>query len=115
MSISDQIKEVEISIEEAKKSIELSKCLEKLKNNREFKKLILQDYFIDEAARAVAGKSNPQLQDEMSQREFDKLIIGIGNLQQYFNKVRFFGEQSQRSLEEHENTLVELNAEAIDA
>lgn len=97
-----RIEEIELSIEDAKKNIRLLEALSRLQNNKDFQLLIEDEFFVQGAARAVSMKSSPNFQEPHQQRVVDNVIVGIGQLQQFFNKVYQIGQMSRRSLEEYE-------------
>lgn len=113
--MSEQIKQLELSIEEAKEMIALGDAIEKLYKNTYFKKVILEGYFKDEAIRLVMAKSNPMLlqgnavmKSDDIQRDLDRGIFGIGFLQQYLFTRLKFAEQAKKALSDSELMLEEL-------
>lgn len=108
MNIDSRIREVEVAIESFKKEVELLGALERLENNKDFQLLIAQEYFVDEAARAVMSKSHPGQQSPEAQQRTDNVIIGIGQLQQFFMKVSNLGNNAKTSLEQYQEYHTEL-------
>lgn len=103
------IQQIEITIEQAKKLIERKNQIEKLTSNREFRKVILDGYFVDEAAR-LAGISG----DPLHARDHDDILLSL----QAISKLRLFlqnqirmGEVAERELNEHYEVLDEARAE----
>ena len=81
--MTDQIKEIELNIEEAREFIKLEEV------------------------------SAPGLQEGKYQDAIVKTLSGIGQLQQFFNKVSHQAEMARSSIEDSENALEELNNEII--
>ena len=102
------LEQIEVNINDAKHMVALSKALEKLKKNDNFKLLIQQAYFIEEAARLVAAKSNINMQSPEQQKFLDSGIMGLGSLQQFFVKVSQMGDRAESSIEADEATQAEL-------
>lgn len=103
------IQEVELSIEHAKKLVERKAQVEKLTSNREFRKIILEGYFVDEAAR-LAGISG----DPMHKAHRDEIILsiqGISSLRQYMHTIVRMGQVAENELFEHVEMLDELRAD----
>jgi DNA-binding GntR family transcriptional regulator len=100
------IEEVEVSIEEVKKLVERKNAAKKLASNREFRKLILEGYFVDEAAR-LAGLSADPLH-EKHRGEIILGIQGISLLRQYLQTIIRMGDIAEAELKEHQETLDEL-------
>ena len=107
------INKVEISIEEAQSHIDLSKALERLHDNADFQKVILNNYFMYEASRAVLLKADPEMFRPGKQDEVDRVIAGIGQLRQYFLKIFNLGDMAERSIEADKQTQEELLKEEI--
>ena len=103
MSNESQVREVEVVIEGLKKDVQLLGALERLENNKDFQLLIGSEYFKDEAARAVMSKSHPGQQSPEAQQSIEKVIIGIGQLQQFLMKVRTIGTKAKENLDEYQD------------
>jgi len=114
-SIEQQMHEVEVTIEQCEEQIAQAEALQRLHKNADFKKLILEEYFEKNAIRAVMMKSASGHEGEKEQKNLDNVLIGIGQLGQYFHKIFTFGEGAARAMEEHKNTREELLAEDLTA
>lgn len=80
-----QIEAIEKSIARAKVDIEIGQALERLKRNQDFKKIVLDGYFRDEAIRLVHLKSDPNMTSPEAQRSIVSQMDAIGTLSSYFN------------------------------
>lgn len=110
MSI-DAIQEIELNISQAKKIVELGDCLERLRNNRDFKKVIQEGYFEQEAVRLVHLKSDISFQTPERQKSILTQIDSIGNLNQYFETVFHQARLASKAIEADEQTRDEILAE----
>lgn len=108
---SDTIQEVERDIAMAKQSIELAVALARLKDNRDFKSVVLDGYFKDEAVRLVHLKADPHFQSTEMQQSILAQINAIGALHEYFKVIEFHARQAAKAIEAGEQTIEELNAE----
>lgn len=108
-----QLEQVSISIEQAEDRLELAEALERLHQNKDFKKVILEEYFKKEAYRSVMLKSDANQQKPEEQANIDNVILGVGMLGQFFHKTFIFGEGADRALQEHKNTRQEILAEDL--
>jgi len=108
MGTAQQLAQIKVNISDAKHMVKLAAALEKLKKNENFRLLIEQGYFIEEAARLVAAKSNIAMQSTEQQRFLDSGIMGLGSLQQFFIKIDQMGDRAKDSIEADENTEAEL-------
>lgn len=109
--LADDLKQVELSIEEAQKQIDKLESLNRLRTNKDFQNLLEVGYLRDEAARAVLAKAEPALQSQESQQAIDNMIIAIGYFRQYLNKIIAFGNQASNAINEHRKTRDEIMSE----
>lgn len=110
--MSDELlNELELNIAEAKEIVALGDALVRLYSNRDFKAVILDGYFRTEAARLVMGKAHPQVARPDVQACFLKSIDAIGELGQYFNKVRQQADMAGQAIDADRQTLAELAEE----
>lgn len=107
------IKSVERNIENSKAQIDLAKSLDKLFNNRDFKKVIVDGYLRDNAIRLVHLKAEESMQSEEHQRKLDKQIEAIGQLNNYFTTIYQLAQIAESSLQADEQTLEELLSEGV--
>jgi len=107
----NQLEEVEIQLEMATKMRKLRDAYVKLSNNKQFKDVILEGYFKEEAARLVMAKSSNLGPDQM--QVVDGMIIGVGSLANYFEMIMRRGAEMDVAVGEHEQTREEILAEEI--
>lgn len=112
---SDTIAEIERNIQAAKPIAELADALDRLKTNRDFKKLILEGYFQQEAIRLVQLKADATFQSAERQRAILTQIDAIGALNQYFETVFFKANQARKAIAADEQSLIELAQESQEA
>lgn len=113
MSNETDVQLIEVSIEEANKQVNLGKALDKLHKNREFKQIILEGFFKEEAIRLVGLKAHPAMQDEAQQAAILKEIDAIGSLRNYFGKIYQGAAMADQSIISHEQELEALRAEGV--
>jgi hypothetical protein len=111
--IEQQIEQIEIQLEHAKKAIDKMEALDRLSHNKDFKEVIIQGYFKDEASRLTLLKGDVNI-DEDTEKHCEKMINGIGCLYSYFQMVKHFGEQAEKAIEDDKNTREELLAEQLE-
>lgn len=99
------IREIELSIQQAKKTVELSKALERLESNRDFQTVIQNSYLRDEAIRLVHAKSNPGLQSPEKQAAVIRDIDSIGTLATYLRQIHQFADAAQQAINDSEAEL----------
>lgn len=109
-----QIAQIEMTMEQAKEDINLAKALDKLKSNREFKKIITEGYFKDEAIRLVNMKGHPQARREDIQADIIKQIDAIGCLNAFFDMIYHRAEWAKSAIEASEEELNYLHETAAE-
>lgn len=112
-STGEQIEQIELSIEQAKGMVDNMKSLRNLTNNPDFKNIILDGYFRDEASRVVLLKADPSMQKEFDQAYLTNSIIAIGYLRQYLSSIMQMGQQAERDIFNAEKTREEILAEEL--
>lgn len=112
MSNAEQIQEIELNIQEAQEIIEMANLLDKLEQNRAFKKLILEGYMEKEAVRLTMLMAHPNLQEKDKQEAIVQELRGISSLNSYFNTVRYRASMATKAVEANREELTELYKEA---
>jgi hypothetical protein len=106
---STELESIDVTIEQAEQAVALAESLQRLGENKDFKKLIHENYFKEEPVRLVLLKAVPQMAGDNEQKSIDIAITGIGAFRQYLSTVYMLGNQAQKalqdSLEERENIL----------
>ena len=110
----NEIEQVELSIEAAKEMVERGKMAERLADIPEFKKLVLDGYFVDEAARLALLSSDPNLSEDIRGHVMRDLQ-GVGAFKRYLSTLVQLGRQAAQEIEEAEVTLSEMRAEEMEA
>ena len=109
--MTNAVREIQVSIEEARETVALNDALERLNQNADFRKVILDDYFKDNAIRLVELKAAPQAQAEQVQANIMRDIDAIGALKQHFNMLRVMAEQAKASIDDSQETLNDMAEE----
>ena len=109
--MSQELKQVEATIEDAEKYLKFSIHEGKLSKNESFKKIIMEGYFKDEAARLAGMLAEPQMADELNQREITSALKAIGHLRQYLINIHRTHVTLETSLQDHKNLADEIRSE----
>lgn len=107
----EQIQAIESNIREAKKFVEQGDALERLRANRDFKKVITEGYFEREAIRLVHLKADPNMQSPDSQKSIIAQMDAIGSLDQYFMAVFAQANMARKAIDSSEEMIDEIRAE----
>ena len=107
----DEIQELEVTIEELKKALARGEALKRLMSNADFKTIIDDDYFVQEASRltSLLGSPNPSLSDKQEFILHD--LHGIAALRRYFDTILSIQGAAQDQIDSHNETLDELRSE----
>ena len=107
------IKELEANNESAKEFIELGSALERLFSNRDFKRVVLNGYFKDEAIRLVHLKGALESQDSDTQKDIIGKIDAISNFSNYLKSIEKNAELSNKTVVLDEETRNEIISEDL--
>ena len=110
----DTVQEIERNIKQAKSLVESGDALERLKGNKDFKKIILDGFFEKEAIRLVHLKADLNMQSGETQRSIVGQMDAIGTLHQYFNTILMQANQASKSIAADEEARDELLAEELE-
>jgi len=97
--MSNEIEQIEISMEQAKKKIADCHALERLESNADFKALFSEGYLKDYAVRLVGLKASMHMQDPKQQHLIEGQLNAIGHLSQYMLFIKQEGRVAEESLE----------------
>ena len=111
MSTEEQLEYLEANMAEARHFVDVKNSLIKLQKNRDFKKVITEYYFKEEAARLVMAKSSNLTEEQ--QKVIDKMIYGIGSLAKFFDSTLSRGVQSEQTLVEDEEAKAAIIQEGL--
>jgi hypothetical protein len=110
-----QLRQVQLTIEQAKASIERMKKLQRLFQNEDFQDIINEGYFVEEAARLVGARADANIQGKEQQRHINLLIDGVGALRHYFSNIERWGHMAEDALKNHEETREEILREQLES
>ena len=111
MNTEEQLDYLDAKMAEAKHFIDVKNSLLKLQKNKDFKKVVIEYYFKEEAARLVMAKSSNL--DEAQQLTIDKMIYGVGSIAKFFDSVLQRGVQAEQSLSEDEESKASILQEGL--
>lgn len=114
MSNTNELEQLDISIQRAREHVEFGNALERLLTNRDFKKVITEGYFEQEAVRLVHLKADEKMQDNASQGFIVRQMDAIGTLKQFLRTKSYLSAQAVRSIEADEATRTELLLEGAE-
>ena len=109
--MSTELEQVEIQIEMATRIRKLRDNAVKLMASKEFKDVIEEGYFKEEAARLVMAKSS-NLTPEQKEL-INNMQYGIGALSNWLESVMRRGSEMDQAIGEHEQTRGELLREEV--
>ncbi|KAB2751792.1 hypothetical protein [Brucella anthropi] len=109
MSIKSDIAELEQGMKDLQELVERKNLAESLSTNRAFKKLILEEYFVQEAARLVQMSGDIRL-SELDRSHALAMAQATGHLKRYLSAIVQMGTSAENSLVEANETLDELRA-----
>lgn len=109
--IYNDIQDLEAQIKNAEELLANRNMALKLGDNHEFRKLILDEYFVKEAARLVQLSTDPSL-DKDQQADALAMAQATGHVKRYLSMIVQMGAHAERDLPDAKQTLEELRAHA---
>ena len=106
-----QLKQLEDSIKRAQKFVDMGEALERLYMNKDFRKVVVEGYFEQEAIRLVHLKSDSNMQSTDSQKSIIQQIDAVGSLKQFFNLLSYQAEMAGKTIAFDEQTREDILAE----
>ena len=106
-----QVQQIELNIQRAKEFVEFGNAVERLRSNRDFKTVIGNGYFKEEAIRLVHLKADPIMQTADKQADIVKQIDAIGALVSFFGVAEHRAAMASKAIEADEEARDELLAE----
>lgn len=106
------IQDLETEIAAAKELKERREIALRLSTNADFKKLVLDEYFVTEAARLVQLSADPAL-DHDQRNDALEMAKATGHFKRYLSMIVQMGAHAERQLPEMEIALDELRAEEL--
>ena len=107
------IQQIESNIRQAKKVVEFGDAIERLRGNRDFKKVIIEGYFEQEAIRLVHLKADSNMQGTESQKAIVAQMDAIGTLSQYLQTQSTLARMADKAIEADEQAREELLNEEL--
>jgi len=108
-----QIQEIEIHIDDAKKDVEFANRLDRLRKNKDFIAIVEKGFFRDEAERVCALKASPHIQGDDEQAQIDNIIVSIGGFRQYLRTINQLRTMALQAIAADEQTRDELLIEQL--
>jgi hypothetical protein len=108
------LKELEANLLASKESIELNNALQRLMDNKDFKKVVINGYFSKEAIRLVLLKGKPGYQGDVEQKNIIAKIDAIGNFSNYLDSIAMEAELAIKNSAADEQTRDEIIFEGLD-
>lgn len=109
----NELQQIEVNIKQAQKTVDLGEAFERLSVNRDFKKVITEGYFEQEAIRLVHLLSDPSMQTTEVKKSIETQMFSIGALKHYFQVLKFRASIAQKAIAADEETRDELLSEEL--
>lgn len=93
----------EVDVKETLYWVDLYNSLQKLKENPDFQKVILEGYFKEHAVRNVSLLANEQIKRSGHRPDVMEALIGISSLNDFFDTIKGMGGYTQREIDEIKN------------
>lgn len=107
------IRIIEDSIKRATAHVESGKAVDRLRNNKDFKQIVVEGYFEREAVRLVHLKGDPNMQSDASQSSIVKQMDAIAAFSQYLSIAVLHAAMAEKQIAGDQETLAELLSEDL--
>jgi hypothetical protein len=104
-----EILELEDNIANAEELVARRQMALKLSQIPEFKKLFMEEYFVNEAARLVQLSADPALTTDQQKTALD-MAVATGHTKRYLSMAIQMGAHAERELPDMRSTLNELRS-----
>lgn len=101
------IVELEATIQDLEGMVRLGQSVDKLLSNREWKKVVENEYLREEAIRLVNLKADPNWQSPEAQTKLDRDIHAIGAFTQFIALLKHKATSAKEALDECEDLRAE--------
>lgn len=108
------VEEMQESIKAAKLQVSMAETVDRLSENKDFKRVIIDYYLNSYAAELVRTKAAPYMQDEKNQRYVDNQLGAIGHLDSFLNLVLEQGRVALSTIENTEHEIIAAMQEGDD-
>lgn len=107
-----ELRELELSIERARELIATKNAIERLNDDANFKRVILDGYLKNEAVRLVLLKADQNFQSAEDQKQLDKSIEGISYFASFMRTQLQLGRMAEKELADNQEILAEYMQES---
>ena len=111
MSTNEDIHQLEVTLENAKEAVAAKDACNRLTDNKDFQKIVVEGYLQNFAARQVMLRADPEFKDPEKQADVLKAIDGIGQFRMFMLNIMAQGTAAQNAIEGDEATLEEIRNE----
>jgi hypothetical protein len=108
--MNDEVKGLEQQLADTKELMGRRDLAIKLSSNRDFRKLILEDFCVTEAARLVAQSADPVL-DPLQRADALNMAQAAGHLKRYLSMMIRMGNTAESQIRDLEDALAEARGE----
>lgn len=107
------IEQIEMSIEEARKMVDMAEAARRLADHPDFKRVILDGYFVNEASRLALLIDDPGIPANQ-QKLFENALRGPSALKRYLMSLTAQGDHAKVAIESSESELELIRMELED-
>lgn len=112
--LEQEMKELEVSIEEAQKAVDMGETLRRLMNNPDWISLIENDYLREEAVRLTHLLGHPDALLDSKQRFIERDLQGIAAFKRFLHTKLTLAQISSDQIIAHKDELDELRQMEVD-
>ncbi|HEY7823552.1 MAG TPA: hypothetical protein VIG24_11980 [Acidimicrobiia bacterium] len=109
----EYLNQLEASIEGHRQTRDIGKAIERLRNNVDFKRVVLSGYLEQEAIRLVQARTDPSMQTDRQQADLIRQMDGIACFRDYLRVQLMLADRADGAIEEAEELRTQLLQEDL--
>jgi len=102
MTVTEQVEAIDLSIEAAKEKVVLAAAIRRLYKNKDFKKVFIDHFMVNDVSRTVKALAEPALQDQASQLGLQKRLAAVGQFNQFMIMTERMGDMAEKAIADDE-------------
>jgi hypothetical protein len=107
-----ELQQLELNIKQAQKIVDQGDALARLRSNRDFKKVVMEGFFEQEAIRLVSLLTDENMQSPEKQNSIHHQMIAVSGFRDYLDTLDIRATMARHAVDADEATRDEILAEA---
>ena len=110
----DEVQQISITVDQAKASIKRGEAIQRLQTHADFKEIVINGYFHQEAVRLTHLLSDPSQQAPEAQTKITSDLRSVGAFHSYLDTALRHAQMAYEAVEQGERELHEAEVERLE-